>query len=83
MYEDWQNLKISNIPKVLQITVELGTEKGKPKLLKLDLHQANISPRIKDDLNKKIKTWKFKSLYDGKNDPKKWPVKLSGKVTWQ
>jgi len=83
MYEDWQNLKISNIPKVLQITIELGTENGKPKLMKLDLHQSNISARIKDDLTKKIKTWKFKSLFDGKNDPKKWPVKLSGKVSWQ
>lgn len=83
MYEDWQNLKIPNIPKVLQITVELGKEKGKPKLIKLDLHQSNISARIKDDLTEKIRTWKFKSLFDGKKDPEKWPVKLTGKVSWQ
>jgi len=83
MYEDWQNLKIPDIPKVLQITVELGAEKGKPKLLKVDLHKSGISSRIKDDLTKKIKTWEFKSLFDGEDDPKKWPIKLSGKISWQ
>ncbi len=83
MYEDWQNARVPKIAKVLQITIELGTEKGVPKLLKVDLHQASVSPRIKDDLTNKIKTWKFKSLYDGKNDPEKWPIKLSGKIAWQ
>ena len=83
MYEDWQNARLPKIPKVLQITIELGTENGKPKLLKLDLHQASVSPRIRDDLTSKIKTWKFESLYDGKNDPEKWPIKLSGKISWQ
>jgi hypothetical protein len=83
MYEDWQNLKIPNIPKVLQITIELGMEKGKPKLVKIDFHNPALSPKIKDDLTKKIRDWKFKSLYDGKDDPKKWPVKLTGKISWQ
>ena len=83
MHEDWQNLSIPAVPKVLQITVELGLEKGKLKLLKLDLHKTSISSRIKDDLTKKIKTWKFKSLFDGKDDPKKWPIKLTGKISWQ
>lgn len=83
MHEDWENARIPKVPKVLQITIELGTEKGKPKLLKLDLHQASVSPRIKDDLTRKIRTWKFKILYDGKDDPKKWPIKLTGKISWQ
>ena len=83
MHEDWQNRNIPDIPKVLQITIELGLEKGKPKLLKLDLHKTGISSKIKDDLTKKIKTWKFKSLFDGKDDPKKWPIKLTGKISWQ
>ena len=83
MYEDWQNLKIPDIPKVLQITVELDTEKGKPKLLKIDFHRAVLDPKIKDDLTKKIRDWKFQSLYDGENNPKKWPVKLTGKISWQ
>jgi hypothetical protein len=83
MHEDWQNAKIPNVPKALQITVELGAEGGKPKLLKLDLHNPSLSSRIKDDLTKKIKTWKFESLFDGKDDPKKWPIKLTGKISWQ
>ena len=83
MHEDWQNLKIPNVPKALQITVELDAENGKPKLLKLDLHNANIPSRIRDDLTKKVEKWKFKSLFDGKNDPKKWPIKLAGKISWQ
>ena len=83
MHEDWQNLSIPDIPKALQITIELGLEKGKLKLLKLDLHKTGISPKIKDDLTKKIKTSKFKSLFDGKDDPKKWPIKLTGKISWQ
>ncbi len=48
MYEDWQNARVPKIAKVLQITIELGKEKGEPKLLKVDLHQASVSPRIKD-----------------------------------
>jgi hypothetical protein len=83
MHEDWQNQKVPNIPKVLQITIELGMEKGKPKLLKVNFHNAILSPRIKDDLTKKIRDWKFESLYDGKDDPKKWPIKMSGKISWQ
>jgi len=83
IYEDWQNLKIPNIPKVLQITIELGQEKGKPKLLKADFHNEKLAARIVDDLTKKIKTWKFESLYDGKDDPEKWPIKLNGKISWQ
>ncbi len=83
LHEDWQNLKLPNIPKVLQITIELGTENGKPKLMKVDLHNTAISSRIKDDLTRMIKNWKFISLYDGKDDPEKWPVKLSGKISWQ
>jgi len=83
MHEDWQNLKIPNIPKVLQITIELGMEKGKPKLLKIDFHNPALPPKIKDDLTKKIRDWEFKSLYDGKDDPEKWPVKLTGKISWQ
>ncbi len=70
MYEDWQNLNIPGIPKVLQITVELGLEKGELKLQKLELHKADISSKIKNDLTRKIETWKFKSLYDKKDDPK-------------
>ena len=83
MYEDWQNARVPKIAKVLQITIERGEEKGGPKLLKVDLHQASVSPRIKDDLTKEIKTWEFKSLYDGKDDPEKCPIKLSGKISWQ
>ena len=83
MYEDWENSKVPNIPKALQITIELGSENGKPKLIKLNLHQAKVSARIRDDLTTKIKTWKFESLFDGKNDPDKWPIKLSGKISWQ
>jgi len=83
MYEDWQNLKIPSIPKALQITIELGDEEGKPKLLKIDLHNTALADRIKNDLMEKIKEWKFESLYDGKDDPEKWPVKLSGKISWQ
>jgi hypothetical protein len=83
VYEDWQNLKVPNIPKVLQITIELGMEKGKPKLQKLNFHNAALSPRIRNDLTEEIKDWKFKSLYDGKDDPEKWPVRLSGKISWQ
>lgn len=83
MYEDWQNLKIPDIPKALQITIELNTEEGKPKILSINFHNATLSPRIKDDLTKKIRGWKFKSLYDGKDDPQKWPIKLTGRVTWQ
>ena len=83
VYEDWQNLKVSNIPKALRITIELGMEKDKPKLLKVNFHSATLSPRIKDDLTKKIKEWEFKSLYDGKDDPEKWPIKLTGRISWQ
>jgi len=83
IYEDWQNLKIPNIPRVLQITIELGQEKGKPKLLNADFHNEKLAARIRNDLTAKIKTWKFESLYDGKDDPKKWPIKLSGKISWQ
>jgi hypothetical protein len=83
IHEDWQNLKIPNIPRVLQITIELGQEKGKPKLLKADFHNTKLAPRIVNDLTKKIKDWKFESLYDGKDDPEKWPIKLNGKISWQ
>lgn len=83
LHEDWQNLKLSNIPKTLQITIELGTEKSKPKILKLDFHNPSLPPKIVNDLTKKIKSWKFESLYDGKDDPDKWPIKLTGKISWQ
>lgn len=83
MHEDWRNRKIPNIPKALQITIELGMEKGKPKLLNVDFHNPALPSTIKNDLNEKIKEWKFESLYDGKDDPEKWPIKLSGKVSWQ
>ena len=83
MHEDWQNLKVPKIPKVLQITIELDTEKGKPKLIKADFHNPALAARITNDLTKKIKEWKFESLYDGKDDPKKWPIKLRGKISWQ
>ena len=75
MYEDWENSKVPNIPKALQITIELGSENGKPKLIKLNLHQAKVSARIRDDLTTKIKTWKFESLFDGQNDPDKWVIR--------
>jgi hypothetical protein len=83
MHEDWVNLKIPNIPKALQITVELNSVNGKPKILNLDLHNPSLSQKAIDDLTKKIRSWKFESLYDGKDDPQKWPIKLSGKVSWQ
>jgi hypothetical protein len=83
MHEDWQNLKVPNIPRALQITIELDMEKGRPKLLKADFHNAALAARIRDDLTKKIKEWKFESLYDGKDDPRKWPIKLTGKISWQ
>lgn len=83
MHEDWNHRKIPNVPKVLQITLELDTEKGKPKLLKADFHNSALSTIIRDALIEKIKTWKFESLYDGKDDPKKWPIKMSGKISWQ
>jgi len=83
MHEDWNHRKIPNVPRVLQITLELDTEKGKPKLLKADFHNSALSTIIRDALIEKIKTWKFESLYDGKDDPKKWPIKLSGKISWQ
>ena len=83
IHEDWKNLKLPNVPKVLQITIELDTEKGKPKLIKADFHNPSLSSRISDDLTKKIREWKFESLFDGKDDPKKWPIKLSGKISWQ
>lgn len=48
IHENWQNSKLSNIPRVLQITIELKLEKGKPKLQKLELHKSDLSSRIKD-----------------------------------
>ncbi len=83
MYEDWQNLKLPDIPKSLQITISLDSDKGNPKILSIDFHNASLHSQIKDDLTKKIKEWKFKSLFDGKNDPTKWPIKLTGKISWQ
>jgi hypothetical protein len=83
MYENWQNRKIPNVPKALQITVELDTEKGKPKLLKTIFHNPKLAPEVEKDLNDRIKEWKFESLYDGKDDPKEWPIKLTGKISWQ
>jgi hypothetical protein len=83
MHEDWHNRKLANIPKVLQITLDLDMEKGKPKLLKADFHNSALSPVIVKNLTDEIKSWKFESLYDGQDDPKKWPIKLAGKISWQ
>ncbi|MEK7397446.1 MAG: hypothetical protein AAB116_10975 [Candidatus Poribacteria bacterium] len=81
LYEDWQNTKLLNIPKALQITVVL--ESGGPKVSSIDFHNASLSPKIKDDLTRRIKSWQFKSLSDGKDDPTSWPVKLNGRISWQ
>jgi hypothetical protein len=81
LYEDWQNTKLPNIPKALQITVVL--ESGGPKVSSIDFHNASLTPKIKDDLTKRIKSWQFKSLSDGKDDPTSWPVKLNGRISWQ
>ena len=83
LYEDWQNSKIPDIPKALQITLVLNKEGGEPKVSSIDLHNNALSSRIKDDLTKRIKSWKFKSLNDGKDDPSKWPVSLNGRISWQ
>ena len=83
LYEDWQNSKIPDIPKTMQITVALNMEGGEAKVSSIDFHNTALSSRIKDDLTKRIKIWKFKSLYDGKDDPSKWPLKLNGKISWQ
>jgi hypothetical protein len=83
LYEDWQNSKIPDIPKALQITLVLNKKGGEPKVSSIDLHNNALSSRIKDDLTKRIKSWKFKSLNDGKDDPSKWPVSLNGRISWQ
>lgn len=83
IHEDWVNLNIPNIPKALQITVELDTVNNRPKILKVDFHNPSLSQKIVDDLTSKIRSWKFESLFDGKDDPQKWPIKLSGKISWQ
>jgi hypothetical protein len=83
LYEDWQNTKQPNIPKALQITVVLNTESSGPKVSSIDFHDASLSPKIKDDLTRRIKSWQFKSLSDGKDDPTSWPVKLNGRISWQ
>lgn len=83
LYEDWQNSKIPDIPKTMQITVALNMEGGATRVSSIDFHNAALSSKIKDDLTKRIKSWKFKSLSDGKDDPTKWPLKLNGKISWQ
>jgi len=83
LYEDWQNSKIPDIPKAMQITVVLNKEGKEARVSSIDFHSASLSSKIKDDLTKRIKIWKFKSLYDGKDDPTKWPLKLNGKISWQ
>lgn len=83
MYEDWQNLKLPEIPKSLQITVTIDSDNGSAKILSIDLHSNSLPQRIKDDLTRKIKGWKFRSLFDGKDDPKSWPVILTGRISWQ
>lgn len=83
MHEDWTNLEIPNIPKALQITIDLDGKNGKASILKLDFHNPSLENKVVNDLTSKIKSWKFDSLFDGKNDPEKWPIKLSGKVSWQ
>lgn len=80
LYEDWQNAKLPNIPKTLQITVILDSG---PKVSSIDFHDASLNARIKDDLTKRIRSWQFKSLSDGVNDPTSWPVKLNGRISWQ
>jgi hypothetical protein len=83
LYEDWQNSKIPDIPKTMQITVALNMESKEARVSSIDFHNAALSSKIRDDLTKRIKSWKFKSLYDGKDDPTKWPLKLNGKISWQ
>ena len=83
MHEDWQNRKIPGIPKTLQLTVDLDLQKGKVKLLKVDFHNPSLPAEIKSDLTERIRGWKFRSLYDGKDDPQKWPIRLAGKISWQ
>ncbi len=83
MHEDWKNLDIPNIPKALQITIEVDGRSGKPSISKLDFHNPSLESRVVSDLTSKIKSWKFESLFDGKSDPEKWPIRLSGKVSWQ
>ena len=83
VHEDWNNLDIPNIPKALQITIEMNGARGKPQILNIDFHNPSLDSKVVNDLTSKIKSWKFESLFDGKNDPEKWPIKLSGKVSWQ
>jgi len=83
LYEDWQNAKLPNIPKTLQITVVLDSSSSGPKVSSIDFHDASLNARVKDDLTKRIRSWQFKSLSDGINDPTSWPVKLSGRISWQ
>jgi len=83
MYEDWQNLKLPDVPKSLQITISINSEGKAPKIMSIDFHNASLQSKIKDDLTKKIREWKFKSLFDGKDDPSKWPIKLTGRISWQ
>lgn len=80
LYEDWQNAKLPNIPKTLQITVVLDSG---PKVSSIDFHDASLNARIRDDLTRRIKSWQFKSLSDGVNDPTSWPIKLNGRISWQ
>lgn len=83
MYEDWQNLKLPDIPKSLQITVTIDSDNNSAKILSIDFHYDSLPQKIKDDLTKKIKEWKFRSLFDGKDDPTSWPIKLTGRISWQ
>jgi hypothetical protein len=83
LHEDWQNSNIAGIPKALQITVVLNKSGSGLTVSSIDFHSKGLSPKISDDLTKRIKTWKFKSLSDGKDDPTTWPVKLNGRITWQ
>jgi len=83
LHEDWNNSKVAGIPKALQITVVLNKSGSKLSVSSIDFHNSSLSSRVTDDLTKRIKTWKFKSLIDGKDDPTSWPVKLNGRVSWQ
>ncbi|HGJ65125.1 TPA: hypothetical protein ENS27_07015 [bacterium] len=82
LYEDWNNSKLSDIPKALQITVVVNKSGNQVTVSSIDFH-TKLNSRISDDLTKRIKSWKFASLNDGKDDPTEWPVKMNGRISWQ
>lgn len=83
LYEDWQNTNVPDIPKALQITVVVNKSGSALNVSSIDFHNSSLSAKIRDDLTKRIKMWKFKSLADGKDDPTTWPVKMNGRISWQ